>query len=255
MNRKNRWFAALMAVVFGFVGVHKLYLGKIGGFILYLFLFFMSVSIFFMPLTFIFGLIDSFKIMSMSDEEFDEKYNYGVPQGIPRGRLEKRREEQMTKYNRPQVNNINNFKNKTKISTLKNSGLKKYKDFDLDDAILDFVKVLELNPKDSNTHFTVACAYSLTEQKEKAFRHLSLAVETGMDDVNRIITHDDLAFVRIQPEFDNFKKGGFRYTLMDNNSTQQEAILHQLQKISDLRNRGLLSELDFNVERKKILRQ
>lgn len=42
-----------------------------------------------MPLTFIFGLIDSFKIMSMSDEEFDEKYNYGVPQGIPRGRLEK----------------------------------------------------------------------------------------------------------------------------------------------------------------------
>ncbi|MBK6782532.1 MAG: TM2 domain-containing protein [Saprospiraceae bacterium] len=46
MNRKNRWFAALMAVVFGFVGVHKLYLGKIGGFILYLFLFFMSISIF-----------------------------------------------------------------------------------------------------------------------------------------------------------------------------------------------------------------
>ncbi|MBK6782530.1 MAG: hypothetical protein IPG79_01330 [Saprospiraceae bacterium] len=42
--------------------------------------------------------------------------------------------------------------------------------------------------------------------KEKAFRHLSLAVETGMDDVNRILTHDDLAFVRIQPEFDNFKK-------------------------------------------------
>ncbi|MBK6782531.1 MAG: hypothetical protein IPG79_01335 [Saprospiraceae bacterium] len=63
----------------------------------------------------------------MSDEEFDEKYNYGVPQGIPRGRLEKRREEQMTKYNRPQVNNINNFKNKTKISTLKNSGLKNIK--------------------------------------------------------------------------------------------------------------------------------
>jgi TM2 domain-containing membrane protein YozV len=254
MNRKNRWFAALMAVFFGFVGVHKLYLGKIGGFILYLFLFFMSVSIFFMPLTFIFGLIDSFKIMSMSDEEFDEKYNYGVPQGIPRGRLEKRREEQMTKFNRPQTNSVNNFKNKTKISSLKNSGLKKYKDFDLEDAIVDFVKVLELNPKDSDTHFTLACAYSLTEQKEKAFRHLSLAVESGMDDINRIMTHDDLAFIRIQPEFENFRKSGFRFSSIDHNSTQQEAILQQLQKISDLRKRGLLSEDEFDLERKKILR-
>ncbi|MFZ1705008.1 MAG: NINE protein [Saprospiraceae bacterium] len=255
MNRKSRWFAAIMAMFFGTFGVHKLYLGKIGGFIGYFFLFMLSISIISLPLTFILGLIDSFKIMSMTDEQFDQKYNMGVPSGIPRGRLEKRRQEQMQKYNPPIKHHPASFKNKSSANSLKKSGLKKYKDFDLEDAIDDFKKVIEIVPQDASTHFNLACAYSLTEKKQKAFEHLSKAVEFGMNDVNTILTHDDLAYIRIQPEFDLFRSAGFR---MSNEKTvpgQQDALLSQLQKLSDLRNRGLLSDDEFNMERKKILRQ
>lgn len=255
MNRKNRWFAAIMAMFFGTFGVHKLYLGKIGGFIFYFFLFVLSINIFKLPLSFIFGLFDSFKIMNMSDEEFDLKYNRGVPSGIPRGRLEKRRYEQVERSNLPGQNPAQKYKNAGKINELKKSGLKKYKDFDLQDAIDDFNKVLEIAPQDVSTHFNIACAYSLTEQKEKAFDHLSKAVQYGLNDVNTILTHDDLAYVRIQPEFESFKTGGFRYTPRGENGGKPDALLHQLQKLSDLRNRGLLSEEEFHLERKKILRQ
>ena len=244
-----------MAMFFGVFGVHKLYLGKIGGFIMYFFLFTFSISLFNIPFSFIFGLVDAFKIMSMSDEEFDEKYNKGVPSGIPRGRLERRRGEQMDKFNRPTQSSSRSFQQKSKINDLKNKALKKYKDFDLQDAIEDFKQVLNLDPKDMSTHFNIACAYSLTEQKEKAFSHLSKAVEFGLNDINKIMTHDDLAFVRIQPEFERFKSSGFRQIVDNHTSDQQDALLHQLQKISDLRSRGLLSEEEFHLERKKILRQ
>lgn len=255
MNRKSRWFAAVMAMFFGTFGIHKLYLGKIGGFIFYFFLFTLSISILKLPLTFILGLIDSFKIMSMSDEEFDQKYNMGVPSGIPKGRLEKRRNEQMESFNNHRPNNVNSLKNKSRANELKNSGLKKYRDFDLKEAIEDFEKVLELAPQDSSTHFNIACAYSLTEQKEKAFDHLSKAVSHGLKDVNRIFTHDDLAYIRIQPEFEAFRAGGFKQSGQKTENVQNDALLHQLQKIADLRNRGILSDEEFNLERKKILRQ
>lgn len=244
-----------MAMFFGVFGVHKLYLGKIGGFIMYFFLFTFSISFFRIPFSFILGLVDAFKIMSMSDEEFDEKYNKGVPAGIPRGRLERRRDEQMDKFNRPAQASSRSFQQRSKINDLKNKALKKYKDFDLQDAIEDFTQILVLDPKDMSTHFNIACAYSLTEQKEKAFLHLSKAVEFGLNDVNKIMTHDDLAFVRIQPEFERFKSSGFRQFAENQTSDKQDALLHQLQKLSDLRSRGLLSEDEFHLERKKILRQ
>jgi TM2 domain-containing membrane protein YozV len=255
MNRKNRWFAAIAAMFFGTFGVHKLYLGKVGAFFFYFFMFTLSISIFFMPLTFILGLLDSFKIMSMSDEEFDEKYNKGIPSGIPRGRLEKRRDEQMEKVNIPRQSPTQNYKNKSKIAELKKTGLKKYKDFDLEDAIEDFKKILELAPNDAATHFNIACAYSLTEKKEKAFEHISLSVQHGLKDVSNILSHDDLAYVRIQPEFENFKNSGFRNAYASSGQPgKPDALLQQLQQIADLRSRGLISDEEFNLERKKILR-
>lgn len=255
MNRKNRWFAAIMAMFFGTFGVHKLYLGRIGGFIMYFFLFTFSISFFRLPFSFILGLIDSFKIMSMSDEEFDEKYNKGIPAGIPKGRLEKRRGEQMEKYNKPVQRSPRSINQRSKINDLKNKALKKYKVFDLQDAIDDFNQILSMDPKDSGTHFNLACAYSLTEQKEKAFDHLSKAVQFGMNDIQKIMTHDDLAFVRIQPEFEKLKSSGFRYSMENQNDDKPDALLHQLQKLSELRNRGVLSEEEFHMERKKVLRQ
>jgi len=96
-----------------------------------------------------------------------------------------------------------------RANPFKKSGIKKYKDFDLDGAIVDFNKGLEINPQDVALHFNIANAYSLTEQKEKAYYHLAKAVEMGFSDTEMINTKDDLAFVRIQPEWDTFKANGY----------------------------------------------
>ena len=86
----------------------------------------------------------------------------------------------------------------------------KYKDFDLDEAIEDFKKGLDINPNDIALHFNLACAYSLTEKKELCYSHLAKAVSLGFNDFERIVSHDDLAYMRIQPEFESFKASGFR---------------------------------------------
>lgn len=71
-----------------------------------------------------------------------------------------------------------------KSNPYKASGIKKYKDFDLEDAIMDFKKGLELSPTDVAWHFNLACAYSLTE-KHPSYHHLSLAVGNGLKDVEK----------------------------------------------------------------------
>jgi len=157
----------------------------------------------------------------------------------------------------------------------KNSGIKKYKDFDLDDAIADFKKGLEISPNDVALHFNISCAYSLTEKKSLAYHHLSKAVTLGLKDVERILSHDDLAFVRIQPEFETFRSGGFRvnpfaspvqeeplqpvqqevHASMPEEKEMDDTLLAQLNKLSELRKKGILSEDEFIFERKKVLRQ
>lgn len=269
----------MLAFFTGFIGGHKLYLNKYGGFIGFFFLFMLSMSIGF-PISVIAGVMQGIKLLKMSDMEFDKQYNRGyIP--IRRGPLEVRRDEQMRRYDQmpdaqPQSRQKPSPTTALRANPYKNSGIKKYKDFDIEEAIQDFTKGLEISPNDVALHFNIACAYSLTEKKSLAYHHLSRAVSLGLKDVEKIISHDDLAFVRIQPEFDSFRASGFRtnpFQVVDkqaNNQTQEipkpdvvapsevvmdDSLLAQLNKLSELRKRGILSEDEFIFERKKVLRQ
>jgi TM2 domain-containing membrane protein YozV len=283
MRPKSRIKAILLALFTGFVGGHKFYLGKAGGFIGFMILFIVSLNVFRSPiLSFIAGIVDAIKLINMSDELFNERYNGA-------SRADSGRYQPRSAGGRPQNNNRSGTQRQTssapgkgpiqstKANALKVSGLKKYKDFDLEAAIDDFTEALQLMPGDPVVHFNLACAYSLTEKKERAYFHLSQAVATGLKDVQKILSHDDLAFVRIQPEFETFRTSGFRdYNIpaIQNEKTgnkqntsanpgnskenelfhQEDALLAQLQKLSELRQKGILSEDEFQFERKKILR-
>ena len=68
MKQKNRITAALLALVFGGIGVHRFYLNKpISGFF-YLILFWTFIPA-------IIALIEFVVLLCMSDEEFDRRYN------------------------------------------------------------------------------------------------------------------------------------------------------------------------------------
>lgn len=272
MRNRNKTTAAFLAFLTGWIGGHKLYLGEKGGFVFFMIMFFSVVLTSGFPITFFFSLFEGFKLLNMSQQDFDRKYNGGYVQRAD-PRIEKRRMEQMRKYETEDSGRgynqvpVQRQQQRMRANPFKTSGLAKYKEFDLDGAISDFQKGLEIDPNDVALNFNIACAYSLTEKKEEAYYHLSKAVNLGFNDFERIQTHDDLAYVRIQPEFDAFKKSGFRTTnltkktssdqtgvAVEVESENNDTLLAQLNRLAELKERGILSEEEFVMEKKKLTR-
>lgn len=67
-NGKSKMVAALLAIFFGSFGLHKFYLGKVVWGLIYLFLFWSSISM-------ILGFIEGIMYLTMSDKEFEGKYS------------------------------------------------------------------------------------------------------------------------------------------------------------------------------------
>lgn len=271
---KNRVAAAMMAIFGGSFGLHKFYLNDIGGGIFFIFMMIVTAGIF--PVTALLGFIEGLRLLTMSDDQFDRKYNRNAmrSQRVP-GSVEDRRYKQMQRAKHRGVDtDTKKRRNKPaptsrsmRSNPFKKSGIKKHKAFDLQAAIEDFKQGLQINPDDVALHFNIACSYSLTEQKDLAYHHLQKAIELGFDDLNRIQTHDDLAYVRIQPEYEAFKASGYRNLPTEGSKNSGRAadeleslpkddkLLSHLNKLAELRKRGLLSEEEFVKERKKLMRR
>lgn len=266
---RNKTAAGLLALFAGWAGIHRFYLGQTGLGILYFFLMFVGAS-------FVLGIIDAIVFLTMSEADFNRKYNkdQGMVPPIYHQRMQGGYpppvQRPASRFNSP-IRNMK-FPDRTTQNPYKISGIKKYKDFDLEGAIEDFKKGLEAEPKDIALHFNIACAYSLTEQVDLAYSHLDRAVALGFNDFEKIQTHDDLAFVRIQDRWDEFKENGFllKTTSLQpppvqaptpatppaarETPVQDDVLLTQLKRLADLRDRGLLSEQEFNLEKRKLTR-
>lgn len=274
--RRNRITAAALAFFGGAVGAQRIYLRQKGP--SFFIIFALIVSKFKLsPIFAIFGVFEAVRFLSMSDNDFDRKYNRYASQNRKQDYLEQRRERQIEKSTskdgrREERRATRNGPRRSvaqKSNPFKNSGIKKYKDYDLEGAIEDFTQGLSINPNDIALHFNISCAYSMTEQKDKAYYHLAKSVELGFKDFERIKTKDDLAFVRIQPEFEEFESAGYklgtrsasRSSAASNKQSDDELVitddvlLSQLNKLAELRKKGLLSTEEFNLERKKLLRR
>jgi len=248
---KNKVVAALLAIVGGSIGLHKFYLREPGAGVFYIFLSMMTADLF--PVAAILGIIDGLRYLMMPPEEFDRKFNKRYKRQRPSRKPNSRVERYEARKNK------NRGASRVRSNPFKKSGLKKYKEYDIEEAIEDFHKALKIDPQDISIHFNLACAYSLLEDKEKAFKYLELAVVKGLKDHNRIMTHDDLAFIRIQPEFQDFKVNGFKLNQRVKNEQNHgekpmdDILLAQLNRLMELRKKGVLTEQEFLRERKKVL--
>lgn len=266
MKEKN--IAGLLALFLGSLGIHRFYLGQPGRGFFYIIFAMTGIST-------IIALIDAYLFFSMDQDRFDIKYNREYfraelvnKRNTVRDRNEGERPVAPTRAkNRsadtrraPQRGRDEELTTSRAIA-LKKAGITKYKDYDYEGAIGDFTKSLQLSPNDVAVHFNLACAYSLTEQAEKAFHHLGQAVGLGFNDFERIKTHDALAFLRIQPGFLAFEQRGYRVVPQiepanpENDLLEQITnpdLLLQLKKLEELRGKGLLTEEEYAYQRKKI---
>jgi TM2 domain-containing membrane protein YozV len=262
---KDKTTAALLALFLGMFGIHRFYLRQPGLGILYFFLFFIGF------ISVVLGIIDAIVLLAMDQEEFDRRYNdqEGPGQHDRYRRRTARRDYQRQRSSTPTRRQRTPSRNthvpeRTRTNPYVQSGIKKYKDFELEEAIEDFIKGLEINPADVALHFNIACAYSLTEQADKALTHLDKAVELGFTDFDRIKTHDDLAFVRIQPEFEDYEGANFRLISKSDQPSDKETpqameptddkLLTQLKRLAELRDKGLITEHEFVEEKEKLMR-
>ncbi|MDZ4747105.1 MAG: NINE protein [Saprospiraceae bacterium] len=265
---RSKTAAGLFAFFLGWAGVHRFYLGQVGLGIFYVFLTFISFGI----ITGIMGLIDAIVFFSMTEEKFDLKYN--SQQGMVPPIYNRRGQQGYPPVAQPRQRTpvpTTSGNRKAPAREVQNpykvNGIKKYKEFDLEGAIEDFVKGLEIHPRDISLHFNLACAYSLTEQVDKAYIHIDRAVALGFNDFEKLKTHDDLAFVRIQNRFEEFQKNAYRleipavvteHTQPPETPTeepiQDDNLLSQLKRLAELRDRGLLSEQEFMIEKRKLTR-
>jgi len=264
---RDKTSSGILALLLGWLGVHRFYLGQPGLGVVYVLLTLFTGGI----VSGILSIIDAIKFLTMDREVFDRKYNANIPGALPSrpGQVPARGFPQpKSRPTNIPVAKPRNMKVPTRDmqNPFKINGIKKYKEFDLEGAIEDFKKGLEIHPNDISLHFNIACAYSLTEQVDKAYEHLDRAVALGFNDFEKIKTHDDLAFVRIQDRFDEFQKNGYRLTQQslttpaaDDNNQQaatpmDDLLLSQLRRLAELRDRGLLTEQEFMNEKKKLTR-
>ena len=265
MRDKN--VAGMLAIFLGVFGAHRFYLGQKGLGILYLFLGFIWMNSG-TWLILLLMAIDAISLFAMGEEEFDDKYNR-------RGKKQKRRADYSRDTRRatpgrreyPQRKRrtadiprkkSTRRKQKRVVSPFKDTGIKKYKEFDYEGAIEDFEKALKVMPDDISLYFNLACAYSLTENAEKAFENLDKAVSFGFDDFDKIKTHDAFAYIRVLPQFEEFEKNDFQLVRKLNQSKEDLLsssgdILQQLNRLAELKEKGLLTEEEFNIQKKKIL--
>lgn len=240
--KKEKDIAGILALLFGFIGLHRFYLGQRGKGILYLLLAFTGISA-------ILGLIDAFTFFSMDNKTFDIKFNRDFLRVLPKKEFEQvgKRDADSSKHNKKGKFSLDNGNVHVK------SGKTKFLSYDYDGAILDFLKALEINPREIAAHFNVACAYSLNENTEKALFHLDKAVLYGFDDFEKIKTHDALAFLRVQTDYMLFFNNNFR--LLGKN-VMEEPLLNaeNIEKLEQLRLKGLLTDEEFNVQKMKISR-
>ena len=261
---KNRKIAAVLAFIGGTFGIHKFYLNDPGSGIFYIVVALITSAVF--PIATVLGVFDAIRLMMMSDQQFDAKHNKEkfaqdkfkreTHRSPTTGRTQAGRTMDMerSKYKYEKVTS------KNRSNPFRSSGDKKFKEYDLEGALADYAKAMEISAADKELHFNLACIYSLKEDKDKSLSHLEEAINLGLRDIERIKTIDELAYLRIQPEFESFVNNGYVRTLKANREIeppkgdllQEDRLLSQLNKLKELRSKGLLSEKEFSYEKQKL---
>ena len=100
-------------------------------------------------------------------------------------------------------------------NSYKKVGLKYLNEYEMMPALLAFQKAIDLDANDPMIYIYMACTYSNMENVEEGFKALKKAVACNLPDHDIIMNHDMLAYLRMRPEFDDFRESGFTQYKID----------------------------------------
>jgi tetratricopeptide (TPR) repeat protein len=211
----------------------------------------------------------------MPQEDFDEKYNKKRLQEYQSQRYYEGDEseedpsalmERQERSNRASQPNKAVKKENKKEDIFKRIGIEQFRSMNFEGAIESFMSALEDNLTSPSVHFNLACCYSMIENADKAFQSLEKAIESGFSDISKIHSHQALSFIRKQPEFEAFVANGYRVVkqlpvpqpnILDttplNLNESPRDVLDEVLHLGDLREKGLITEEEFVLQKKKLL--
>jgi TM2 domain-containing membrane protein YozV len=275
---KSKVAAGVLGIVLGGFGVHRFYLGQVGLGILYLLFFWTGIP-------WLIGWVDGIIMLTSDDEAFNFKYNkeyyYSKQNQGPQSNQNTRRNsrpESRASYNKYQDREEERQRQRerqqrpkhqpVKNNPYKDEGTKLYRDYDFRGAIKSYQMALKVNSNDSIVHFNLACLYSLEEDKEHSYLHLSKAVQNGFAMYDKIREHDHLAFLRTDPSFETFVANGYKTHAaydrpamqalppkqVDEINLMSDEVMRKLEQIGKLKELGLLTDAEFNAQKAILLK-
>lgn len=91
----------------------------------------------------------------------------------------------------------------------KMSGITQLKEYDIAEAVETLNKGLDINIEDPEIYFYLACCYSIEEKSLEGFNCLKNAVKYNLQNIEMILNHEMLAFLRMEEEFEGFLNSNF----------------------------------------------
>ena len=118
---------------------------------------------------------------------------------------------------------------------------------DVPEAISLLNQSLHYN-QNPTSHYKLATCYSLLNDKEKAFKHLSKAVELGYNHFQKIENDPRLKWLRNQPEYAVFVGNDYQI-----HKSESKDHISQLKDLAELRDKNVITEEEFNTQKTKLL--
>ncbi|MEL6143428.1 MAG: SHOCT domain-containing protein, partial [Bacteroidota bacterium] len=238
-------------IILGGFGAHRFYLGqRFQGILRFLLFVFFVVAVstgggeifgFFIGMLFLSAVIEGLIFLVMPNERFDAKYN-----------------KHHSKVTAP-----------ANVNDLKAEGVDYFRSGDYDLALEAFHDALQVRADDPGIHFNLACSYAQLRDLEATLYHLELAVSYGLESPERIEKHPALAWLRRQPAYNSFRENNYRrQQLVELPALPKEEqpldlpevpetkgdLLEQLRILGELRERGVITEIEFAREKEKLMR-
>ncbi|MFK8057507.1 MAG: NINE protein [Saprospiraceae bacterium] len=252
----RRKMGIVFAITLGWCGVHRFIMGQWQWGLAHIFMFVATMAIFdgeMTPWTTLSAFVayyTAFRWWRMSNEEFADEYLEPVEEEVGGKYLKG------TSTAHPKV--ISGKARRKILASAKTL----YEQFDYQGAAELYEDALDMDLADGDSRVLAARCYSLLEDAEASYRHLRRAVLLKANNLDIITKDEGFAWLRMQVDYVRRRRAGYapvepiveKATAPPALPPRQDNILERLEKLGELKERGLLDDDEFLREKKRLLR-